>query len=185
MVAFGAAALTCWLVVAGGGRSAAYGATWSRVEAVLEERGRFSEADRRSIATAIVEEAARAGYDPFLILGLIDVESDFRHDVVSSADARGLMQIQPVTLRYLMERQHWPMSEEDVAKDPSRCVRLGVRYMRQLHDRFHSLDAALMAYNMGPTKYASLRKNPAALERYRAYPAAVRRDAARHAKARR
>ncbi|MBK7865438.1 MAG: transglycosylase SLT domain-containing protein [Archangiaceae bacterium] len=185
MAAFGVTAVVWGMLVAGGGQ---YGTTadttqlreqYARVEAVLEARGKFGESERRAIATAIVEESARAGYDPFLILGIIDTESDFRHEVVSSADARGLMQIQPKTLQYLMERNHWPMSEQVVERDPARCVMLGVRYVRQLHDRFHSIDAALMAYNMGPTKFASLRKTPEALEPYRVYPASVHRDAKR------
>ncbi len=147
------------------------------VDAVLVERGNLPERERRAVAWAIVEESMRAGYDPFLILGLIDVESDFRRDVVSNADARGLMQIQPVTLGYLIERHRWPISQADVAADPALCVRLGVRYLRQLHDRFHTLNAALMAYNMGPTKFKRLSRDPAALEAYQKYPAAVRRDA--------
>ncbi len=172
-----------WVVVAGAGRYAPeverMAAQLSAVEAVLAERSTFSEGVRREIAIAILEEAARAGYDPFLVLGIIDVESDFRHDVVSSADARGLMQIQPVTLAYLIERQHWPLPADVVARSPALSVRLGVRYVRQLHDRFHSLDSALMAYNMGPTKFARLRKDPTALDEYRVYPKAVRRDAAK------
>ncbi|MBL8953765.1 MAG: lytic transglycosylase domain-containing protein [Myxococcaceae bacterium] len=148
-----------------------------RVDVVLAARSNLTEAERAAVSWAIVEESARAGYDPFLILGLMDVESDFRRDVVSSADARGLMQIQPITLGYLIEKNHWPISQADVAADPALCVRLGVRYVRQLHDRFGTLTAALMAYNMGPTKYKRLSKTPAALEAYQSYPNAVRRDA--------
>lgn len=40
-------------------------------------------------------EAARAGLDPQLVLGLIEVESYFRRYAVSSAGARGYMQIMP------------------------------------------------------------------------------------------
>jgi soluble lytic murein transglycosylase len=148
------------------------------VHEVLVERADLPDSELRAVAWAIVEESARAGYDPFLILGLIDVESDFRRDVVSSADARGLMQIQPVTLGYLIERNGWPLSLAEVADDPALCVRLGVRYVRQLHDRFGSLRAALTAYNMGPTKYARLSRVPHALDGYRTYSAAVQRDAA-------
>ena len=40
-------------------------------------------------------EAARAGLDPQLVLGLITVESNFRKYAVSSAGARGYMQVMP------------------------------------------------------------------------------------------
>jgi soluble lytic murein transglycosylase-like protein len=40
-------------------------------------------------------EAKRAGLDPQLVLGLIQVESAFRKYAISSAGARGLMQVMP------------------------------------------------------------------------------------------
>lgn len=40
-------------------------------------------------------EAQRAGLDPQLVLGLIEVESGFRKHAVSSAGARGYMQVMP------------------------------------------------------------------------------------------
>jgi soluble lytic murein transglycosylase-like protein len=40
-------------------------------------------------------EAQRAGLDPHLVLGLIEVESNFRRYAVSSAGARGYMQVMP------------------------------------------------------------------------------------------
>ena len=40
-------------------------------------------------------EATRAGLDPQLVLGLIEVESGFRKYAVSSAGARGYMQVMP------------------------------------------------------------------------------------------
>jgi soluble lytic murein transglycosylase-like protein len=40
-------------------------------------------------------EAKRAGLDPQLVLGLIQVESNFRKHAVSSAGARGYMQVMP------------------------------------------------------------------------------------------
>jgi soluble lytic murein transglycosylase-like protein len=40
-------------------------------------------------------EAQRAGLDPHLVLGLIQVESNFRRHAISSAGARGYMQVMP------------------------------------------------------------------------------------------
>ncbi|CAG9176666.1 lytic transglycosylase domain-containing protein [Cupriavidus respiraculi] len=40
-------------------------------------------------------EARRAGLEPALVLGLIQVESNFRKYAISSAGARGLMQVMP------------------------------------------------------------------------------------------
>ncbi len=49
-------------------------------------------------------EATRAGLDPQLVLGLIQVESGFRKYAVSSAGARGYMQVMPFWLRLIGRR---------------------------------------------------------------------------------
>lgn len=51
--------------------------------------------DRLDLLDSVYYEATRAGLDPQLVLGLIQVESGFRKYAVSSAGARGYMQIMP------------------------------------------------------------------------------------------
>ncbi|MCB1901609.1 MAG: lytic transglycosylase domain-containing protein [Rhodocyclaceae bacterium] len=46
-------------------------------------------------------EATRAGLDPQLVLGLVQVESNFRKYAVSSAGARGFMQVMPFWTKLL------------------------------------------------------------------------------------
>jgi soluble lytic murein transglycosylase-like protein len=46
-------------------------------------------------------EATRAGLDPQLVLGVIQVESNFRKYAVSKAGARGYMQVMPFWLRLI------------------------------------------------------------------------------------
>ena len=46
-------------------------------------------------------EASRAGLDPQLVLGLIQVESGFKKYAVSSAGARGLMQVMPFWVKLI------------------------------------------------------------------------------------
>src|SRR5512142_2196428 len=125
---------------------------------------------RAQVSRAIAEEARRAGYDPLLILAIIDVESDFDVDAVSSRGARGLMQIQPATLHWFAEKQGLRLTREEMAADPALCVRLGIRYLRSLQDRFGGdLPMALMAYNAGPDRIRqALRER--ALEPFRFYP---------------
>ena len=50
---------------------------------------------RTELLMTIQWEATRAGLDPQLALGLIEVESNFRKYAVSSAGARGYMQVMP------------------------------------------------------------------------------------------
>ncbi len=131
---------------------------------------------RQQLAVAIAEESRRAGYDPLLVMAVIDVESDFLDQSVSPAGARGLMQIMPATLYFLAEREGLRLSREEVEADPALRVRLGIRYLRSLQVRFGGdLDLALMAYNAGPTRIAEAQKEHA-LEPFRGYPRLVRHD---------
>ena len=50
---------------------------------------------RERLLTVIHYEASRAGLDPALVLGLIEVESGFRKYAISPVGARGLMQVMP------------------------------------------------------------------------------------------
>ena len=53
------------------------------------------ESYRTELLTTIHYEATRAGLDPQMVLGLIQVESNFRKYAISSAGARGYMQVMP------------------------------------------------------------------------------------------
>ncbi|MEW5789531.1 MAG: lytic transglycosylase domain-containing protein [Pseudomonadota bacterium] len=50
---------------------------------------------RRDFLNTVHYESIRAGLDPELVLGLIEVESGFRKYAVSSATAQGYMQVMP------------------------------------------------------------------------------------------
>lgn len=61
---------------------------------------------RQRLLTAIQYEASRAGLDPQLVLGLIQVESGFNKYAISPAGARGLMQVMPFWVRQIGTPQH-------------------------------------------------------------------------------
>ncbi len=56
---------------------------------------------RLEILRAVHYEATRAGLDPQLVLGLIQVESGFKKYAVSSAGARGFMQVMPFWVKLI------------------------------------------------------------------------------------
>jgi soluble lytic murein transglycosylase-like protein len=64
----------------------------------VAERMRDDEAAREFVAL-VHYEARRAGLEPRLVLAVIDVESGFRKYAVSSAGARGFMQVMPFWVR--------------------------------------------------------------------------------------
>jgi soluble lytic murein transglycosylase len=151
-------------------------ADFDTIDAVLAQRAPdLGLTLRHQLGVAIAEEARHAGYDPLLILAIINVESDFDEEAVSSKGARGLMQIQPTTLYFLAQQHGLRLSREEVAADPALQVRLGIRYLRNLNDRFHNLDLALMAYNAGPSKLGRALQSGES-DVFRRYPALVRRD---------
>jgi soluble lytic murein transglycosylase len=131
---------------------------------------------RTHVGRAIAEEARRAGYDALLVLAVIDVESEFDEGAVSPRGARGLMQIRPSTLQFLTEKEGLRLSPEEVGADPALSVRLGIRYLRSLQDRFGGdLELALMAYNAGPDRIRQAFR-ARELDAFRFYPRRVKRQ---------
>ena len=65
-----------------------------------------SELYRRRLLVMIQYEASRAGLDPQIILGLIEVESRFHQYAISNVGAKGLMQVMPFWQRYIGNESH-------------------------------------------------------------------------------
>ncbi len=61
---------------------------------------------RLDFLTTVHYEAKRAGLDPQLVLGVIEVESKFRKYAVSRAGARGYMQVMPFWVELIGTAQH-------------------------------------------------------------------------------
>jgi soluble lytic murein transglycosylase-like protein len=61
---------------------------------------------RRDFLITVQYEASRAGLDPQLVLGLIQHESNFRKYAMSSAQARGYMQVMPFWVRQIGNPDH-------------------------------------------------------------------------------
>ena len=60
--------------------------------------------DRLDFLNTVYYEARRAGLDPQMVLGLIQVESGFRKYAVSPAGARGYMQVMPFWVDLIGDR---------------------------------------------------------------------------------
>jgi hypothetical protein len=99
----------------------------------------------------VIAKSRQYGISPVLVLSLIDVESGFRSDAVSSRGAVGLMQLRPSTAAQLAEDAGW-IWYPGLLKDPRANVELGLLYMKKLREQYAFSDTAdaLTAYNMGP-----------------------------------
>ncbi len=98
--------------------------------------------------SSIQQWSARAGVDPMLVAGLIRQESAFEKEARSSANALGLMQLEPKTAR-LMAHQAKVRYSQSRLFDPDYNVRLGTIYLAGLRKQFGSIESALAAYNAG------------------------------------
>ncbi|MDH5552228.1 MAG: lytic transglycosylase domain-containing protein [Nitrosomonas sp.] len=62
--------------------------------------------ERNDFLSTVYYEATRAGLDPQLVLSVIQVESNFRKYAISSAGARGYMQIMPFWVNTIGTEEH-------------------------------------------------------------------------------
>lgn len=107
---------------------------------------------RIDLLRSIHYEATRAGLDPQLVLGLMQVESGFRKYAVSSAGARGYMQVMPFWVKVIGR-------PEDNLFDLRTSLRYGCTILRHYLDiEKGDLFRALGRYNgsLGKAEYPNM-----------------------------
>jgi soluble lytic murein transglycosylase len=106
----------------------------------------------RRVAHAIIDSGLRHGFDPLLLLAVIENESRFDPTVVGTHGEIGLMQLKPDTAEWIAKkaRIHWAGPQS--LRDPVANIRLGAAYLSMLRSKFgFDKDLYLAAYNMGVT----------------------------------
>lgn len=98
----------------------------------------------------IRQQAREKDVDASLIAAVIYSESKFK-DQTSSAGARGLMQITPLTANEIERDSGGTTFELGDLSDPEINIRYGTYLLRELLDRYDGDEAAVLAaYNAGP-----------------------------------
>ena len=99
--------------------------------------------DKR-IENAISKASKKYGVDEKLIKSIIKVESNFNPNVVSSAGAKGLMQLMPENCKAYGVTEPFNIEQN---------IDGGTRHIKEYLDRYNQdVEMALMAYNGGPTR---------------------------------
>lgn len=107
-----------------------------------------------------IQRAAQdAGLPPALVRAVVVTESGGDPQAHSPANARGLMQVTPITHRDVIQRFDLPQASDEKLYDPAYNLDIGTRYLAYLIQRFDGdTKLALAAYHMGPTAVARLRR---------------------------
>lgn len=96
------------------------------------------------IENAVELYSNQHGVDSNLVKAIIKVESNFDHNVVSSAGAKGLMQLMPENCKALGVEDPFNIEQN---------IEGGVKHIKEYIDRYDGdIEMALMAYNGGPTR---------------------------------
>ena len=105
----------------------------------------------RAYRPVIEKEAAARAVDPTHLWALMYTESRFRKHVVSSAGARGAIQIMPNTGELLAARLGETLPDVDALFEIDTNVHLSAYYLAELLAKFHGQAAmAYASYNGGP-----------------------------------
>ncbi len=94
--------------------------------------------------------APDGGAEPAVVHAISRQESNFEVDVVSGANARGVMQLLPATAASVARRQGIPHNPVWLTSDPAHNMRLGSAYIAERLERFGGvMPFAFAAYNAG------------------------------------
>ena len=127
--------------------------TVSRIIGYLQnENVKLEEEKLRTISEMVYKESMRYKVDYRLVLALMKIESNFRHDVVSKKGARGLLQVKPSLAKFIAEDMGIGWRGTKALDEPETNIKFGVHFFAKLINDFQNTNMALHAYHVGPTR---------------------------------
>ncbi|MBR4270776.1 MAG: lytic transglycosylase domain-containing protein [Clostridia bacterium] len=94
----------------------------------------------------ITKTAAQNDVSPSLIASVINAESHFKKEAISSVGAMGLMQLMPSTAKFIAQKCNIDYTSLIY---PESNISLGTAYIRYLLEKFPDTKTMLCAYNAG------------------------------------
>lgn len=128
-----------------------------------------------SLSDIIYRNSRKFGYDPLLLLAVIEVESVFAPDARgryrhgAHSGALGLMQLKLATAREVAKQLGMDSLSRDDLFKPEINIALGVAYLTRMITAFKSFKLGLLAYNQGPAHIREQlsRNKPLSVKYYR------------------
>lgn len=114
--------------------------------------------ERGELVNVIYEQSEKYGYDPLLLLALINVESSFKKEAVSHMGAVGLMQMKPSVGSDVANRRGIEWANRSNLYEPDYNVQLGSLYLFELILKFGDVKDAITAYNIGETRLRRMKR---------------------------
>lgn len=123
----------------------------SDVQKYITETYRVPQHEADHIIQATIEQAKTHNLNPSVVLGIMETESNFNKNVISSKGARGLMQIMPVhraKIRTVLSQNGGNIHT------PNNNIAVGSMLLKELVEK-HGYRRAIMAYfgNMKSNTY--------------------------------
>ncbi len=112
-----------------------------------------------SYSQLVESNATEYGIDESLLYSLIETESGFDKNAVSSVGARGLTQILPETFQWLQSKTGESFTD-DALFEPEVSVKYGAYLLSILENEFGNTETAVAAYHAGIGKVHQWLENP-------------------------
>ncbi len=113
---------------------------------ILSKNKKLSVATAKDMANTIIQESRSKGLNPLIVTALINKESSFRPDAVSSSNAKGLGQLKDATAKSV---------GVDDPFDYKQNIAGLCRYLKMLYnnydDRTDAMELTLASYRLGPS----------------------------------
>ena len=114
------------------------------IEYSKTQNSRLNEKEIQNILGYVFKYSKEYNFNPYLVLAVMNTESHFNHSTVSSAGARGLMQLMPFNFK-----------EFGVDNSISGNIKGGVLHLKRDYEKTGSVSKMLVCYNAGCGRLAN------------------------------